>query len=99
MTSTMPPTRRFRYRISARVRFAGAIAAVGLLFLIWLGSERLHQFDSALIGYMVAVVALTFAVVARYARWLRMPSTRRYWRRGWALAAPRWAAGRRTGPG
>lgn len=83
----MPPTRRFRYQISVRVRFAGAIAAVGLLFLIWLGSERLHQFDSALIGYMVAIVALTFAVVARYARWLRMPSTRRYWRRGWALAA------------
>jgi hypothetical protein len=83
----MPPSRRFRYRISAQVRLTGALAAVGLLFLIWLGSERLHQYDSALVGYMVAIVALTFAVVARYARWLRMPSTRRYWRSGWALVA------------
>jgi NhaP-type Na+/H+ or K+/H+ antiporter len=30
---------------------------------------------------------LTFAIVARYSRWLRMPSTRRYWRRGWQLFA------------
>ncbi len=86
MTPTPAPSRRFRYRISARVRLTGTVAALGLLFLIWLGSEQLHQFDSALIGYMVAIVALTFAVVARYARWLRMPSTRRYWRRGWSLA-------------
>lgn len=86
MSGVHSPNRRFRYRISARVRLTGAVAAVGLLFLIWLGSEKLHQFDSALVGYMVAIVALTFAVVARYARWLRMPSTRRYWRRGWQLA-------------
>jgi hypothetical protein len=39
------------------------------------------------VGYAVAVVALTFAVVATYSRWLRMPSTRRYWRRGWQLFA------------
>jgi hypothetical protein len=73
--------------VSLRVRAWGLAAAVVLALLIWLGSERFHVFDSALIGYAVAVVALTFAVVARYARWLRMPSTRRYWRRGWQLAA------------
>lgn len=62
-----------------------------LAFFIWLGSERFHVFDPALIGYTVAVVALTFGVVARYARWLRMPPTRRYWRRGWELATS-WSA-------
>jgi hypothetical protein len=57
-----------------------------LVAAIWAGSRGFHEFDSALIGYAVAIVALTFAVVSRYARWLRMPSTRRYWRRGWELA-------------
>jgi hypothetical protein len=36
-----------------------------------------------LVGYAVAITALTFAIVARCARWLRMPSKRRYWVRGW----------------
>lgn len=63
----------------------GLVAAGALMFLIWAGSLRLVTFDSALIGYAVAIVALTYAVVARYSRWLAMPSTRRYWRRGWRL--------------
>ncbi len=66
---------------------AGAVAAVVLVAAIWVGSLGFRYFDSALVGYAVAITALTFAVVARYARWLRMPSTRRYWRRGWALFA------------
>ena len=65
----------------------GGIAATLLMVLIWAGSLALTTFDSALIGYAVAIVALTFAVVARYSRWLLMPSTRRYWRRGWQLFA------------
>lgn len=65
----------------------GAAAAVLLTVAIGLGSNGFAYFDSALIGYAVAVVALTFAVVATYARWLRMPSTGRYWRRGWQLFA------------
>jgi hypothetical protein len=65
----------------------GGAAAGGLILLIWAGSQALTTFDSALIGYAVAIVALTFAIVARYTRWLRMPSTRRYWRRGWQLFA------------
>ena len=67
--------------------FMGAVAAAGLMLLIWAGSLALTTFDSALIGYAVAIVALAFAIVARYARWLRMPSTRRYWRRGWQIFA------------
>ena len=63
----------------------GAVAAALLMLAIYLGSNGLDNFDSALIGYAVGIVALTFAVVNRYARWLRMPSTRRYWRRGWQL--------------
>jgi hypothetical protein len=63
----------------------GGGAAAVLVVLIWLGSNGLANFDSALIGYAVGIVALTYAIVARYARWLRMPSTRRYWRRGWQL--------------
>lgn len=64
----------------------GALAALMLVALIWAGSNGLDNFDSALIGYAVGVVALTYAIVGRYARWLRMPSTRRYWLRGWQLA-------------
>jgi hypothetical protein len=80
------------WRASLRVRVVGLAAAVLLVAAIWLGSRGFREFDSALIGYAVAVVALTFAIVASYARWLRMPSTRRYWRRGWALlASPRTA--------
>ena len=63
----------------------GAAAAALVVLAIWAGSLGLTTFDSALIGYAVAIVALTFAVVARYSRWLTMPSTGRYWRRGWQL--------------
>lgn len=79
------PARRRRWRVSLQVRLVGAVAAVLLVVAIALGSRGFHKFDSALIGYAVAIVALTFGIVARYARWLRMPPTRRYWRRGWQL--------------
>lgn len=69
----------------ARSWVAGITAAALLVVLIWAGSVGFTTFDSALVGYAVAVVALTLAVVARYSRWLRMPSTGRYWRRGWQL--------------
>ncbi len=73
------------HRPHARERLIGGMAALVLVALIWLGSNQLANFDSALIGYAVGIVALTYAVVMRYARWLRMPSTGRYWRRGWQL--------------
>lgn len=72
----------------------GGIAAAAVVGLIWAGSLGLSTFDSALVGYAVAIVVLAFAVVARYARWLRMPSTRRYWRRSWQHFAS-WANFRR----
>ncbi|HSK89982.1 MAG TPA: hypothetical protein VK875_01590 [Euzebyales bacterium] len=73
--------------MTTRDTLAGGLAASGVILLIWLGSNRLYNFDSALIGYAVAIVALTFAIVARYSRWLSLPATRRYWRRGWQLFA------------
>jgi hypothetical protein len=80
-----PTTGRHLPVLSLRESFYGGAAAAGLIALIYAGSLQLRAFDSALVGYAVAIVALTFAVVSRYARWLRMPSTRRYWRRGWQL--------------
>ena len=73
--------------VPIRDQLVGALAAGGLILLIWAGSNSLYNFDSALVGYAVAVVALTFAIVARYSRWLALPATRRYWRRGWQLFA------------
>src|SRR3546814_6269750 len=52
---------------------------------MYAGSGGMANLKSALSGYAVGIVALTYAVVSRYARWLRMPSTGRYWRRGWQL--------------
>lgn len=84
----MPPdTTTTHARPSVRERLIGGAAALVLVALIWAGSNGLANFDSALIGYAVGIVALTYAIVARYARWLQMPSTRRYWRRGWQLAS------------
>ena len=81
--STEPTARQPDQLLGLRESVIGGVAAGALTVAIWAGSLRLTTFDSALVGYAVAIVALTFAVVARYARWLRMPSTRRYWRRGW----------------
>lgn len=69
--------------LGVRESLVGGAAAGLLMLVIYVGSLGLTTFDSALIGYAVAIVALTFAVVSRYTRWLRMPSTGRYWRRGW----------------
>ncbi|MBK5221718.1 MAG: MFS transporter [Acidimicrobiia bacterium] len=85
----MPPERTSLSHTHPRFReyVVGGVAALGLMVLIWAGSNQLANFDSALIGYAVGIVALTFAIVSRYARWLRMPSTGRYWRRGWQLVS------------
>jgi hypothetical protein len=73
--------------VTVRDTVTGAVAASAVILLIWLGSNGLYNFDSALVGYAVAIVALTFAIVARYTHWLSLPATRRYWRRGWQLFA------------
>jgi hypothetical protein len=59
-------------------------AAVLLVLLIYLGSRRFKDFDSALVGYAVATVFALAAVVFRYTRWITRPPTWRYFRAGWA---------------
>ena len=54
-----------------------------LAVLIVVGSRNLQHFDAALVGYTFAVLFSTFAIVYRYAMWLRRPPTRKYWVRGW----------------
>ncbi|HXF71057.1 MAG TPA: MFS transporter [Actinomycetota bacterium] len=59
------------------------MAAVGLVAAIYVGSGRLRTFDSALVGYAVAIVFLTFGVVYRYVMWVQSPPARRLLVRGW----------------
>lgn len=61
----------------------GSGAALLLVAAIYLGSRRLLNFDSALIGYAVAIVFLTFGVVYRYTVWVQSPPARRYFVGGW----------------
>ncbi len=93
-TSRRPADARPRGLLGLRETLTGAAAAALLVVVIALGSQAFRTFDSALVGYAVAIVALTYAVVARYTRWLRMPSTGRYWRRGWQLVTS-WRSFRR----
>jgi len=60
-------------------------ASAALTALIIAGSRNLEHYDAALFGYTVASVVAFGAIVFRYAIWLQRPSTRVYWRRGWAL--------------
>ncbi len=62
------------------------MVATGVLgALIVVGSRRLADFDSALIGYTFACLFATFGIVYRYTVWLSKPPTRMYWRRGFQL--------------
>jgi hypothetical protein len=61
----------------------GAAAALVLVGGIYFGSGRLQNFDSALIGYAVAVVFLAFGVAYRYTIWVQSPPARRFFLRGW----------------
>lgn len=61
-----------------------ALAAAGVLVLLILaGSRGLRDFDSALVGYAVATVFATAAIVYRYALWITRPPTWRYFVGGW----------------
>lgn len=61
-----------------------ALAAAGLLMvLIYIGSQRLENFDSALIGYAVATIVAFAALVYRYTLWITRPPTWRYFLAGW----------------
>lgn len=68
----------------------GALATCLLGALIVIGSRRLTDFDSALVGYTFACLLATFGIVYRYTVWLSKPPTRMYWRRGiQILCSPR----------
>ena len=65
---------------------AAAIAATAMLVLVVLvyaGSGGLRTFDAALIGYAVALVVTTGALVYRYTLWITKPPTWRYFKAGW----------------
>ncbi len=54
-----------------------------LMVLVYAGSGGLRTFDAALIGYAVALVVTTGALVYRYTLWITRPPTWRYFRSGW----------------
>ena len=60
------------------------VAALVLMALIYVGSRRLKDFDSALIGYAVGTVFAVAGLVYRYTLWITRPPTWRYFRAGWA---------------
>jgi hypothetical protein len=66
------------------------LATLALGALIVIGSRRLSDFDSALVGYTFACLFATFGIVYRYSVWLSKPPTRMYWKRGFqVLVSPR----------
>ncbi len=65
---------------------AATISALGaglLILLIFLGSRGFADFDAALIGYAVAVVFATAALIYRYTLWITRPPTWLYFKAGW----------------
>lgn len=60
------------------------LAAAILVLLMYVGSRRFKDFDSALIGYAVATVFALAAVAYRYTLWITRPPTWRYFKGGWA---------------
>jgi hypothetical protein len=66
-----------------RALLASALAVGVLLVLIYIGSDRLQNFDTALVGYAVGAVFAFAGLVYRYTLWLTRPPTSRYFRAGW----------------
>lgn len=64
---------------------SGLSAALGVCFMIVIGSNGLKHFDMALTPYAFAIVFAAFAVAYRYSVWLQRPPTWRYWVQGWRL--------------
>ncbi len=65
---------------------AALVAGIGtviLIALIYFGSRRFQDFDSALIGYAVATVIATAAILYKYTLWITRPPTWRYFKAGW----------------
>jgi len=74
--------------ITVRQRDKAAVVSVVVtvitLILIYIGSQGLATFDSALIGYAVATVFAIAALAYRYTLWLGRPPTRKYFNAGWS---------------
>lgn len=66
-----------------RAAIASAVVTAITLVIIYIGSQGLKAFDSALIGYAVATVFAIAALTYRYTLWLGRPPTWRYFRAGW----------------
>ena len=66
-----------------RAAIASTIVTCITLMLIYIGSQGLETFDSALIGYAVATLFAIAALTYRYTLWLGRPPTWRYFRAGW----------------
>jgi len=62
-----------------------ALATLGLVVGILIGSRNLVNFDAALVAYLFGCVFSFFGVVYRYTVWLQRPPTWRYFARGWQL--------------
>lgn len=70
-------------RLDRRGISGGAIAVIVLLVVVYIGSEGLRWFDTALAPYLFGTLLAVFATVYRYTVWLRRPPTARLNRRGW----------------
>jgi 4-amino-4-deoxy-L-arabinose transferase-like glycosyltransferase len=60
----MGGSERSSHHVDPSARLIAALAAVGLVAAIYLGSRGLANSDSALIAYAAAIVFLTFGVVS-----------------------------------
>jgi len=66
-----------------KAAIASVVVTLVTVALIYIGSQGLETFDSALIGYAVATLFAIAALAYRYTLWLGRPPTGRYFRAGW----------------
>src|SRR5205807_3908510 len=82
--------RRLLFQTVPLACLAGGAAMVLLSAAIYLGSDRLRNFDPALIGYATATVFLALGATYRFVLWVAKPPARRYFLQGWQ-ASLRWS--------
>jgi hypothetical protein len=71
--------------INLRTLISALVTTAVLVLLVVAGSRNLQNFDSALVGYLFAIIFAVFGITYRYSVWLQRPPTRMYWKRGWQL--------------
>lgn len=62
---------------------AGVATVLVLLLLIYVGSDELRNFDSALVGYAFGTIFAAAGLAYRYTLWIGRPPTWRYFAAGW----------------